>query len=212
MNSILGKMRDAIMHRDIIFYLREVYSCKVGAFQVLILQWLYLGRLSIAKPYKIWGTIRFLIDGPGLIRIGKNFHAVSDRRRSFITLFAPCQLTTIGTGKILIDENVGLNGTCISAKDSVSIGKRVMVAPNTIIMDWDGHAAWPPGDRWQGGGGVKPVIIEDDVWIGMNCIILKGVRIGKGAIIGPNSVVLKDVESGCLYSGNPAVRIKSYER
>ena len=162
-------------------------------------------------PYNIWGTIRFLIDGPGEICIGKNFHAVSDRRRSYITLFAPCQLTTIGSGKIIIDDNVGLNGTSITAKELVSIGKRVMIAPNTIIMDFDGHVAWPPQARWDGGGEVKPVTIEDDVWIGMNCVVLKGVRIGKGSIIGPNSVVMKDVEPGCLYSGNPAVKIKNYE-
>jgi maltose O-acetyltransferase len=49
-----------------------------------------------------------------------------------------------------------------------------------------------------------PVIIEDDVWIGFNATILKGVTIGKGAVIQPGSVVLKDVPAGAVVSGNPA--------
>ena len=46
------------------------------------------------------------------------------------------------------------------------------------------------------------------MWIGMNSIILKGVTIGRGAIIAASSVVVRDVEAGCLYAGNPARRIK----
>ncbi|MBI5330948.1 MAG: acyltransferase [Betaproteobacteria bacterium] len=85
-----------------------------------------------------------------------------------------------------------------------------MIAANTIIMDFDGHSAWPPESRWTDAGAVKPITIEEDVWIGMNCVILKGVTIGKGAIVGPNSVVIHDIEPGCLYAGNPAKKIKDY--
>ena len=50
-----------------------------------------------------------------------------------------------------------------------------------------------------------PVIIEDDVWIGFNATILKGVTIGRGSIIQPGSVVLKNVPPGSMVTGNPAV-------
>ena len=53
-----------------------------------------------------------------------------------------------------------------------------------------------------------PVIIEDNVFIGMNSIILTGVHIGKGAIIGAGSVVTKDVPENCIAGGNPCVVIK----
>jgi len=205
------KIQQTLRERDLQFFLIEKYLAIKGKFQIEILKKLYGKKLTISKPYKIWGSIRFLIDGPGKIKIGKNFHAVSDRRRSYTTLFSPCQLTVVGNGKIIIDDNVGLNGVSISSKLSVTIGKRVMIGANTIIMDYDGHVPWPPEARWADGGIVRPVIIENDVWIGMNCVILKGVRIGCGSIIGPNSVVLNDVEAGCLYSGNPAVKIKKYE-
>ena len=54
----------------------------------------------------------------------------------------------------------------------------------------------------------EPVIIEDEVWIGFNATILKGVRIGKGAVIQPGSVVVKNVAAGQVVAGNPAKPVK----
>lgn len=57
----------------------------------------------------------------------------------------------------------------------------------------------------------SPIIIEDDVWIGFGATILKGVRIGKGAIVGAHSVVREDVEPFTVVMGNPAVKTKVLE-
>ena len=54
----------------------------------------------------------------------------------------------------------------------------------------------------------QPIVIEDDAWIGMNCIILKGVTVGRGAVVGAGSVVTKDVPPWTLVAGNPARVIK----
>jgi acetyltransferase-like isoleucine patch superfamily enzyme len=54
----------------------------------------------------------------------------------------------------------------------------------------------------------RPVIIEDDVWIGYNATILKGVRIGAAAVVAPAAVVSRDVPPGCVVAGNPA-RVES---
>ncbi|MDE6498662.1 MAG: hypothetical protein K2L21_08380 [Muribaculaceae bacterium] len=54
----------------------------------------------------------------------------------------------------------------------------------------------------------KPIRIEDDAWIGMNCIILKGVTIGEGAIVGAGSVVTRDVPAWTVVAGNPARVVK----
>ena len=86
-----------------------------------------------------------------------------------------------------------------------------MIAPNVIIMDHNGHVSSPLNERWIKFDSPSEVIIGHDVWIGMNCIILKGVKIGAGSIIGAGSVVTSDVESGCLYAGNPAKKIKSLD-
>ena len=53
-----------------------------------------------------------------------------------------------------------------------------------------------------------PIVIEDDAWIGINVIVLKGVTIGRGAVVGAGSVVTKDVPAWTVVAGNPAVVVK----
>ena len=75
----------------------------------------------------------------------------------------------------------------IVAAESVTIGRNVKVGWDVVIMDTDlhGHSGRPARS--------KPVVIEDDVWIGCRAIVLKGVHVGKGAIIGAGAIVTKDV-------------------
>jgi acetyltransferase-like isoleucine patch superfamily enzyme len=179
---------------DIRWLLYEKYSKIIGFYDIKFQKILYGKRFKINTGYKVWGKMRLLVHGVGSITIGNNFHAVSDRKRSFITLFSPIQLTVIGNAEIIIGNHVGLNGTTITAR---------------IIVDNDGHNAWPPRDRWTTSGKSEEIIIENDVWIGMNCTILKGVKIGTGSIISAGSVVISNVEANSLYAGNPAIKIKS---
>ena len=92
--------------------------------------------------------------------------------------------------------------TQIQCGKSVSIGDHVLIAWDVNILEHDFHAA--------GGGPAvsEPIIIEDDVWIGARSIILKGVTIGKGAVIGAGSVVIKNVPPFTFAAGNPAKIIK----
>jgi acetyltransferase-like isoleucine patch superfamily enzyme len=57
------------------------------------------------------------------------------------------------------------------------------------------------------GVGMSPIVIEDDVWIGFNATVLKGVTIGRGAIIGASTVVTKDVPPYAIVVGNPQRQI-----
>ena len=103
-------------------------------------------------------------------------------------------------------------GAKFSAITSIIIGNKVMFGPNVTIMGGDHNISQlgkymfdveeklPDND--------KPVIIEDDVWIGANVIILKGVLIGKGSVIGAGSVVTKDVESYSINIGSPSKKVK----
>ena len=207
--SLLPKIKVLVTKNDVRFFLYQKWSLLIGKLTTTISTFIYGRRLKINKPYSVWGNIRFLLLGPGHISIGKEFHAVSCRKRSIFTLFSPCHLAIIGNGRIDIGKHVGLNGTTIAARDKVSIGDYTMIGPNTLILDHDGHSPWPPRSRWMTSGTSAPIVIEQDVWIGMNCIILKGVTIGCGSIIAAGSVVIKDVEPNSLYAGNPAIKIKS---
>ena len=57
----------------------------------------------------------------------------------------------------------------------------------------------------------KPIIIEHDVWIGAHSIILPGVKLGKGCVIGANSVVTRDTEEYSINVGSPA-KLISYRK
>lgn len=104
---------------------------------------------------------------------------------------------------VRINENVFLQG-------SVSIGDYVMIAPNvSIYSKTHNHHDVNIPMVLSGESETKRVIIEDDVWIGINVVILPGIRIGKGAIIGANSVVTKDVKPYSIMGGLPAKLIRS---
>ena len=104
--------------------------------------------------------------------------------------------------------------------NKITIGNYVFIAGGVTIADSDFHpldpaarladtiALSPIGNRKKRPA-IKtlPVTIEDDVWIGFNATILKGVHIGKGAIIQPGSLVMENVEAGNIVSGNPAKTI-----
>ena len=84
----------------------------------------------------------------------------------------------------------------------IAIGSRVMIGSHTAITSITHDYAeedmrFAPTIR-------KPVVIEDDVWIGTHSIILPGVTIGRGAVIGANSVVTKDIGPYSIAHGSPA--------
>jgi acetyltransferase-like isoleucine patch superfamily enzyme len=93
----------------------------------------------------------------------------------------------------------------ISASYRVEIGDNVRMAPYSIIIDNDFHKV---DDHFSDEGTRKPIIIEDDVWITMNCMIMKGVHIGRGAVIAAGAVVTKDVPAYCVAGGVPAKVIR----
>ncbi|MHB8121128.1 MAG: acyltransferase [Desulfuromonadaceae bacterium] len=95
--------------------------------------------------------------------------------------------------------------TQIHCGNLVKIGNYVLISWDVNIIEYDYHSP--------GGGHPEPhpIIIEDEVWIGARCIITKGVTIGKGAIIGAGSVVVKDVPPFTLAAGNPARAIKQVQ-
>jgi acetyltransferase-like isoleucine patch superfamily enzyme len=124
-------------------------------------------------------------------------------------------------GKITIGNFcfIGENTKIWSAK-SIVIGDRVLIAHNVNIHDNNSHSlnlklrhndflnTFCNHNDEESDLNAKPIIIEDDVWIGFNSTIMKGVTIGKGAVVGACSLVLKNVKPYTVVAGNPAVEIK----
>ena len=91
------------------------------------------------------------------------------------------------------------------ASNQVIIGKDVLIAGKVYISDHDhvfDHRELPP--RLCRELISSPVIIEDGVWLGEGCVVLKGVSIGRRSVVGANAVVTKSVPEGCVVCGVPA--------
>lgn len=132
-------------------------------------------------------------------------------------------LQALHGGKIAIGNNTYIGPqTVIQSKESVSIENNVIIANNVLIVDNNNHPT-DPASRLQMSAckdflhdelwswkyaESKPVVIEDNVWIGRDSRILKGVHIGKGSIVALGAIVTKDVPPYTVVAGNPARVVK----
>ena len=97
-------------------------------------------------------------------------------------------------------------GVRISAAQAIHIGDNCMFAANVYISDSDWHGIY---NRIRPFRCTKPVVLENNVWLGESVIINKGVRIGENSVVGAGSVVTKDIPANSIAAGNPARVIKS---
>lgn len=122
-------------------------------------------------------------------------------------------------GKIIIGDNTIINkNTIIRSMNLVKIGKYCDIASDCAIQDHNSRSLdYRERRKYMLTGKFdekvlnSPVIIGDDVWIGRRVTILKGVRVGNGAILATNAVVTKDVPSSSIAAGNPAKIVKKLD-
>jgi acetyltransferase-like isoleucine patch superfamily enzyme len=178
-----------------------------GWFSLQVYSRLY-PNFHVGSNAKIWGWFQVTMHAPfeSQVLLGDNLHMVSDRSRAGITLFSPCKFTTFGKGSIVVGDNVQLNGTAIASRKRVEIGAGSLVAPNCIIVDSDFHVIWPPESRGHSDSTKEDqaVKIGNNVWLGLNVVVLKGVTIGDNTIIGAGSVVSGDIPANVIAAGAPA--------
>ena len=166
-------------------------------------------EISKEANIDIKGTLRFNVDmwtkkGWKKREIGR----ITLKNNSFLSCLdyfsfrSGCSLYIGENAKLTLAGHGYMNYNCtLVCMDSIYIGNGVIISENVVIRDSDIHSL-------EGFVNHKPIRIEDKVWIGTNAIILKGVTIGKGAVVAAGSVVTKDVPPNSLVGGNPARIIK----
>ena len=177
--------------------------------QILFLSYCKIRTVLIFPKARI---IRFPIDirGKKFIQVSKGF-----------TTGVGCRIEAYPkTDKkvLFFGENFQMNDYVhITAMESVKIGNNVLLASKIYISDCshgsysgdenDSHPGSIPHDRPLSS---KPVVIEDNVWLGEFVSVLPGVTIGKGSIVGANSVVSKSLPPYVIAVGTPAKPIKKF--
>ena len=175
----------------------------------------YFKRMGVRFGSNMMVIGKVPIIGPGKITIGDNFIMTSGEHVSAIISNLQGSLFT-SSADATITINVGMSSTRIWVHNRLAIGNNVKVGGDVLIIDTDSHelnymvrnGSSPSGNVWGETIKSSPIVIEDDVWIGAQCIVLKGVTIGARTIIGAGSVVAKSIPADCIAAGNPCRIIK----
>lgn len=177
-------------------------------------------KVQLGSDCTFVGKIYFRRAPLGKIQIGRSCRFLSAFAANLHGLNRPCMLSCLAVGAVIeIGDNTGMSGCTIASAKKVIIGKRVLCGANTTISDTDSHSLdfhdrhpvfyrRKQDKSWVEPVQVEPIHIEDDVFLGMNVIVLKGVTIGRGSVIGAGSVVSRDIPAYSLATGQPAVVIR----
>ncbi len=108
---------------------------------------------------------------------------------------------------IVIGNDVFIGRGCeFNIRENIHIGNNCLISSETKFIDHNhGTEIGKPMNRQACPG--TPIVLEEDVWIGVNTVILKGVRISKGAVVGAGAVVTSSIPSNEIWCGVPAKKI-----
>jgi acetyltransferase-like isoleucine patch superfamily enzyme len=166
-------------------------------------------KLEVCPTAKVrWSSL--LRAKSGIIKIGKqsivNCKIVFDEQN----------------GQVIIGKRCYIGASLIVCHSLIHIGDDVIISWGVTIVDHDSHSIywsnrcgdvldWASGKKQWENVNIRPVHIEEKVWIGFGASILKGVRVGRGAVIGAGSIVTNDVPPYTVVAGNPAKEIRVIE-
>ena len=120
---------------------------------------------------------------------------------------AALELTTGPNGTLDIGERSFVNyGTSLSASLLVRIGPRCQIGTYCLLMDNDFHRVEP--ERRLERPESRPIVLEENVWLGARVIVMNGVTIGRDSVVGAGSVVTRDVAPRTVVAGVPARKIR----
>jgi acetyltransferase-like isoleucine patch superfamily enzyme len=169
-------------------------------------------NIRLGSQSVFYGLPKFRKHPTAAITIAANCTFRSARWSNSIGINRQCFISATRAASIEIGRECGFSGTVIAASKKIRIGDRVLCGANCTICDTDRH----PLDKADRARGVVPealgIDIGDDVFLGMNVVVLKGVRIGSGTVVAANSVVTRSLPSDVLAGGVPAKPIKSLVR
>jgi acetyltransferase-like isoleucine patch superfamily enzyme len=140
----------------------------------------------------------------------------------YVSCYAGCSFSIGENGRCTVGDFTLLNGAIVMAEELIEIGRYCLISWNVGIADSDFHPIDPAQRRADALAlapyykdrpprppiRTAPVRIADNVWIGMNAVILKGVTIGENSVVAAGSVVSKSVAANTVVAGNPAIVVK----
>lgn len=165
---------------------------------------------TVEWPTSVIASVPVRIDGQGTVKLGKGVKFGYRPASRLGSGEVHIQART-GTSHIAIGEGTHINNnSSFIIVDSLVIGSGCLIGDRVSIIDSDFHDS-DPVLRHVSEGKSKPVRLGDNVWIGSNSTILKGVSIGDNTVVGAMSLVTKSLPPNCIAGGNPAKVIKYFD-
>jgi len=141
-----------------------------------------------------------------------------------VSCYAGCSFAIGENGRCTVGDFTLLNGALIMAEEKIEIGSYCLISWGVGLADSDFHPL-EPAQRLIDAQALAPffkdrpprptlttapVKICDNVWIGMNAVILKGVTVGQNSVVAAGAVVTKSVPANTVVAGNPAAVVKTF--
>lgn len=160
-------------------------------------------HIGLGKGCRFHGRTFFRRYPLSRIVIGNECTFLSSPNANLIGVNRPCMISTMtGEAQVRIGHRCGFSGTVLAAFVRIELGDNVICGANTLITDSDWHPEDPRA------GAPAPVVIGNNVWLGVNATVLKGARIGDNSVIGAGSIVVCDIPANVVAAGNPCKVIK----
>lgn len=172
------------------------YRCKGRGLKIYLL----LHGCKVGKKLKCLQFPNFRLVPNKNITIGNN-----------VTIGENITIEIIKEAELKIGNQVNLTrNITLAANTKIEIGNYCLIGENVSLRDAN-HQTKKDKLIIEQASDSEPIIIEEDVWVGANCVVLKGSKIAKGAVIGANSLVLKksSIEPYGIYTGNPVKLLKT---
>jgi acetyltransferase-like isoleucine patch superfamily enzyme len=175
-------------------------------------------------PNVEWGE-GFYCETAQVFRFLRNRKSGAIKIGDHCSIYAGCSFSVGVEGRVTVGDFTLLNGALVMCEEKIDIGSHCLISWNVGMADSDFHPL-DPAQRLIDARAVAPFLkdrpprpklktvpvkICDNVWIGMNAVILKGVTIGENSVVAAGAVVTKTVEPNVVVAGNPAVIVRRFE-
>lgn len=185
-----------LMVRSIYYFVARVFFCE-PFFKAYCTRY---GRNLHTGPFFHW------VQGRGELIVGDNVTIDGKCSFGFAARFSD-------RPTLLIGDNTGIgHNSSFTVGKRITIGRDCRIADGVRFFDSPGHPLDPVLRREgipAGEDEVRPIVIEDNVWIGSGAVIMPGVSVGSGSVVSAGSVVMSAVPSGVLVAGNPARQLRA---
>lgn len=195
--------------------IRKLYGSILTILDDSITHILFWGNGVGFSHFRTNGIPYVMVATDGKMSIGNNFAMNNGIKGNPIGCYERCTFFVDKGAELIIGNNVGLSQTALISDRTIKIGNNVKIGGGTSVYTTDFHsldAMIRASVNDMKNRRSASVVINDNVFIGAKCIILKGVTIGENSIVGAGSVVTKSIPANEIWAGNPAKFIRKVDR